>query len=84
MLWLLYTLLETNFTETDLHNNPFGADSIPSIQWLDDSEMKKFDIDPDYERYYAEEMFKTRMQYLANLMMSNTRNILEDPMGMVI
>ena len=66
LLWLLYTLLETNFTETDLHNNPFGADSIPSIQWLDDSEMKKFDIDPDYERYYAEEMFKARMQYLAN------------------
>ena len=66
LLWLLYTFLETDFSESALHDNPFGADTIPPIQWLDESEIKKFDIDPDYERYYADEMFKARMQYLAN------------------
>ncbi|KAL6452601.1 hypothetical protein SBY92_001862 [Candida maltosa Xu316] len=65
-LWLLYTFLETNFTEEDLKNNPFGEGSIPPLEWLDEADIENFDKDPEYERTYADEMFKARMQYLAN------------------
>lgn len=65
-LWLLYTFLETNFSKEELSQNPFGGETIPPIQWLEELEIKNFDRDLDYERNYADLMFQARMQYLAN------------------
>lgn len=65
-LWLLYTYLETDFTEEDLAKNPFGPGKIPDIEYVTDEELKEFDRDTDFEIEYSEKMYLARLNYLAD------------------
>lgn len=69
-LWLLYTYLETNFTEQELAHNPF-CPALPrrilinnSLQIGEDADSSPFDVDPEYEVEYANKMQQTRTKYL--------------------
>ena len=72
LLWLLYTYLETDFTEELMKLNPFGESLPPKVlvnENLDEddsdgNEDGPFDIDPDYEVEYANKMQQTRAKYL--------------------
>ncbi|ODV77255.1 uncharacterized protein CANTADRAFT_33187, partial [Suhomyces tanzawaensis NRRL Y-17324] len=65
-LWLLYTYLETNFSPEELASNPFGGAVPPSVDYIPDEELESFDKDTDFEIEYSEQMYKTRLQYLAD------------------
>jgi len=65
-LWLVYTYLETSFTENELALNPFNPNVIPPIELIPDSEVDEFDKDTDFEIEYSEKMYKTRLRYLAD------------------
>lgn len=65
-LWLVYTYLETSFTENELALNPFNPNEIPPIELIPDNEVDEFDKDTDFEIEYSEKMYKTRLRYLAD------------------
>lgn len=65
-LWLVYTYLETSFTENELELNPFNPKEIPPIELIPDNEVDEFDKDTDFEIEYSEKMYKTRLRYLAD------------------
>ncbi|KAI5964785.1 uncharacterized protein KGF55_001855 [Candida pseudojiufengensis] len=64
-LWLIYTYLETNFTEEEMSQNPYGGATIPPAVSITEQEEATFDINPQYEIDYATEMYQARMQYLS-------------------
>lgn len=64
LLWLFYTYLETSFTPEELENNPFNPKVIPPVQYLTEEQIKECDVDLPEEIEYALKMFKTRMAYL--------------------
>lgn len=65
-LWLVYTYLETSFTESELAANPFNPSVIPPIELIPENEINDFDKDTDFEIEYSEKMYKTRLRYLAD------------------
>lgn len=64
LLWLFYTYLETSFTPEELENNPFNLKVIPPIEYLSEEQIKECDVDSPEEIEYALKMFKIRMTYL--------------------
>ncbi|CAH2350664.1 hypothetical protein CLIB1423_02S02322 [[Candida] railenensis] len=69
-LWLMYTYLETSFSNDELIDNPFGDGSglprIPNVQTISPEEIAKYDVDTDFERKYSEEMIILRQRYLTD------------------
>ncbi|KAI5951528.1 hypothetical protein KGF54_004602 [Candida jiufengensis] len=65
LLWLIYTYLETNFSEEEMSQNPFGGQTIPEAVKITEEQELNYDIDPQYEIDYATEMHQARMQYLS-------------------
>lgn len=64
-LWLMYTYIETSFTEEELKLNPFHPSIINPIELLDDAQVDDFDKDTDYEIQYSEKMYSTRLKCIA-------------------
>lgn len=64
-LWLMYTYMETSFTQVELDNNPFHAKCIPPVVYVTKEETGTFDKDTDYEIAYATEMYHIRMMHLS-------------------
>ncbi|GEQ71410.1 hypothetical protein JCM33374_g5093 [Metschnikowia sp. JCM 33374] len=69
-LWLMYTYMETSFTEAELEQNPFNPKRIPPIEYISPEDMGLFDKDTDYEIEYAAKMYHTRLMHL----MEDTNN----------
>lgn len=63
-LWLVYTYLETSFSQPELATNPFNPHLIPPIEYVPEAELARFDNDTDYEIEYAIRMYHTRMMHL--------------------
>ncbi|KAK6201071.1 uncharacterized protein RJT21DRAFT_84966 [Scheffersomyces amazonensis] len=63
-LWLLYTYLETDFSQEQIANNPFGGGKIPNLEYIPEYDLNRFDIDTDFEIDYSESMFAIRNKYL--------------------
>lgn len=64
-LWLMYTYIETSFTEEELKLNPFHPSIINPIELLEDGQVDDFDKDTDYEIQYSEKMYSTRLKCIA-------------------
>lgn len=64
-LWLMYTYIETSFTDEELQLNPFHPGIINPIELLSDSQIDDFDKDTDYEIQYSEKMYNTRLKCIA-------------------
>lgn len=63
-LWLVYTYLETGFTQEEFQSNPFHPMVIPPLQYVPEAEVANYDLDRDYEVEYAIKMYHTRMLHL--------------------
>ncbi|WPK25780.1 hypothetical protein PUMCH_003109 [Australozyma saopauloensis] len=63
-LWLVYTYLETSFTQDELEKNPYNPKHIPPVKFLTQEEIDACDIDLETEKDFAKRMCAIRTDFL--------------------
>lgn len=72
-LWLVYTYLETSFSEEELNASPFYSEKEQAIEIIPEDKIDEFDRDTDLEIQFSEKMYKIRQKYITDEDGGNTR-----------